>query len=77
MPRLRRVAVAVVLTLVVVAIALAVVDLYLTGNGRLPLGRPWIAWPALGVHLSRADSLLILACLVAGAGAWLARPAPR
>lgn len=57
-------------TAVVVAIALAVVDLYLSGHGRRPLGAPWLEWPAAGVHLSRADVVLLAAVLSAVVVAW-------
>jgi hypothetical protein len=52
------------------AIALAVVDLYLSGHGLRPLGTPWLDWPAAGVHLSRADVILLGAVLLAAAVTW-------
>jgi hypothetical protein len=57
-------------TAILVAIALAVVDLYLSGHGLLPLGAPWLDWPAAGVHLSRADAMLLGAVLLAVAVTW-------
>lgn len=42
------------------AIGLAIADLYLAGHGHASLGRPWLEWAALGVHLSRADVALLL-----------------
>ena len=57
-------------TAIVVAIALAVVDLYLSGHGLRPLGTPWDEWPAAGVHLSRADVILLGAVLSAVVLTW-------
>jgi hypothetical protein len=57
-------------TAALVAIALAVVDLYLSGHGLLPLGTRWLDWPAAGVHLSRADAVLLGAVLLAVALTW-------
>jgi hypothetical protein len=57
-------------TAILAAIALAVVDLYLSGHGLRPLGSPWLDWPAAGVHLSRADVILLGAVLLAAAVTW-------
>ena len=57
-------------TAILVAIALAVVDLYLSGHGLRPLGTPWLEWPAAGVHLSRADVILLGAVLLAVVVTW-------
>jgi hypothetical protein len=55
---------------IVAAILLAVVDLYLSGHGLRTLGGPWLDWSAAGVHLSRADVLLLVAAGLAAAVAW-------
>jgi len=57
-------------TAILAAIALAVVDLYLSGHGLPPLGTPWLDWPAAGVHLSRADVILLGAVLLAVVLTW-------
>ncbi|MDH4044227.1 MAG: hypothetical protein OEW06_07200 [Gemmatimonadota bacterium] len=67
-PRLIRTVITTVVTAFAAAIALAVLDLYLTGHGHPSIARAWIAWPAVGVHLSRADVLVLLA---AGGGGFL------
>jgi hypothetical protein len=62
---------------VLVAVVLAVVDLYLGGHGLPLLGRPWLDLDALGVHLSRADLMFLLAVLLGAALAWRgSRPSP-
>ena len=50
---------------ILAAVVLAVVDLYMTGHGGDPIGRPWIEWFSF-VHLSRADVLLYAATLIGG-----------
>jgi hypothetical protein len=55
---------------VLVAIALTVVDLYLAGHGRPPLGRPWLDLDDVGIHLSRADIVFLLAAVLAAAFTW-------
>lgn len=55
---------------VLVALALTVVDLYLTGHGLRSLSRPWLDVEELGVHLSRADVVFLLATVLAAALAW-------
>jgi hypothetical protein len=55
---------------VVVAIALTVVDLYLTGHGLRSLSRPWLDVEQLGVHLSRADVVFLLAAVIGAALTW-------
>jgi hypothetical protein len=55
---------------VLVAMALTILDLYQVGHGQLALSRPWLDVARLGIHLSRADVVFLLA-LVLGAGlAW-------
>ena len=53
----------------VLAITLAVVDLWLAGHGHPPLSRPWLDVPEWGVHLSRADVILLAGIVVAALGA--------
>ena len=60
------------LAAVLSAIAAAVVDLYVAGHGYPSILRPWIEWPAAGIHLSRADAAMLVASTLAGWGAWRA-----
>lgn len=55
---------------VLVAITLTVLDLYLTGHGQQPLGRPWLDLEQLGVHLSRADVVFLLAAVLGAGFTW-------
>jgi hypothetical protein len=57
--------------MVVVAITVAVTDVYLAGHNRPTLGRPWLVYPDLRVHLSRGDLLLLVAATMAGV--WFTR----
>ena len=57
-------------TAILAAIALAVTDLYLSGHGLRPLGAPWLDRPAAGIHLSRADVILLGLVLVAVVVTW-------
>jgi hypothetical protein len=57
-------------TMVTAAIVIAVVDIYLTGHSLPSLGEPLVSWPALGVRMSRADAILVVATVGAGIGAW-------
>ena len=61
-------------TAILVAIALAVVDLYLSGHGLRQLSSPWLDWPAAGVHLSRADVIVLIAVPLAAAVTWFRMP---
>lgn len=54
----------------VVAIGIAVIDLYLTGRGMVPLGRPLLDWSAAGIHLSLADVVFLAAAALAAAITW-------
>lgn len=47
------------------AIILGLVDIYLSGHGLLPLSRPWLAYPDWGIHLSRADVILLAGAFIA------------
>jgi len=51
---------------VIAAIVLTIVNLYLSGHSLPALDRPWIDWPSLGVHLSRADLLLLTITVLTG-----------
>ena len=53
---------------VLAALVLTVVDLYQAGHGQPLLSRPWLEVSDLGVHLSRADVVFLLAGVL---GAWL------
>jgi hypothetical protein len=64
-------------TMVTTAIVIAVVDIYLTGHSLPSLGEPLVSWPALGVHMSRADAILVVATVGAGIGAWFLGPQGR
>ena len=55
---------------VLVAMALTVVDLYQAGHGQLLLSRPWLDVDRLGVHLSRADAVCLLAGVLGAALTW-------
>jgi hypothetical protein len=55
---------------VLLALALTVVDLYRAGHGQLLLGRPWLEWEGLGVHLSRADAVCLLGAMLGAALTW-------
>jgi hypothetical protein len=55
---------------VLVAMALTVVDLYQAGHGQLLLSRPWLDVERLGVHLSRADAVSLLAGVLGAALTW-------
>lgn len=62
---------------VTAAVVLAVVDIYLTGHNLPALSRPWVEWPAVGVHMSRADAIVLGAAAAAGIGAWFLNPRGR
>jgi hypothetical protein len=55
---------------ILLAIALTVVDLYQAGHGQRLLSRPWLDLEVLGVHLSRADAVCLLAAVVGAALTW-------
>jgi hypothetical protein len=56
---------------VIAAVALAVIDLYLVGHGLGTIRGPLADWPALGVHVSPADVILLSAAALAAVGTWL------
>jgi hypothetical protein len=55
---------------VLIAIGLTVTDVYLSGHGQPTLGRPWLDLESLGVHLSRADVVFLVAFMLGAALAW-------
>jgi hypothetical protein len=57
-------------TALVVAMVLVVLDLYLTGHALGTISGPLLDWPALGVHLSLADILMLVAAALAAAITW-------
>ena len=52
------------------AIVLALADISATGHGRPGLAAPWLDWPARGVHVSRADALMLGVSAIAAGIAW-------
>jgi hypothetical protein len=54
----------------VFAIVLSLVDISATGHGWPTLAVPWLDWPALGVHLSRADAVMLGASAIVAGFAW-------
>lgn len=56
-----------VATAFLAAMVLAIIDLYLTGHSRPPLGRPWLSLFGGKIAISRAELLLYLAIAF---GAW-------
>lgn len=57
-------------TAVIVALALTLVDLYLTGHALWSITFPLVDWPALGVHLSLADGLMLISAALAAGLTW-------
>ena len=57
-------------TALVVAMVLVVLDVYLTGHALGTISSPLVDWPALGVHLSLADLLMLAAAAVAAGFTW-------
>ena len=57
-------------TALVVAMVLVVLDVYLTGHALGTISGPLVDWPALGVHLSLADLLMLAAAAVAAGFTW-------
>ena len=55
---------------IVFAIVFTLADIYATGHGRPTIAGPWLDWPALGVHLSPADAVLLVASAIAAGIAW-------
>ena len=51
---------------------LTILDLYRAGHGQPLLARPWIDLAELGVHLSRANVMFLLAALLGAGVAWRA-----
>jgi hypothetical protein len=64
-------------TALVVAMTLVVLDVYLTGHAIGTISGPLLDWPALGVHLSPADVLMLAAAALAAGITWVRlRPGP-
>ena len=61
-------------TAVVVGIALALADIYVSGHGGHTINGPLWDWPALGIHLSPADVVLLGSAAVAATIAWRRLP---
>jgi hypothetical protein len=55
---------------VLVALGLTIADLYLAGHGIPATGRPWLDVEPLGVHLSRADVLFLVAAVLGAVFTW-------
>jgi Mg/Co/Ni transporter MgtE len=53
-----------------VALVLTLVDLYLSGQGYRSLSAPFVNAPALGVHVSMADVLFLIAVALGGVITW-------
>jgi hypothetical protein len=54
----------------VAAVLLALADIAVTGHGGHTIRGPLLDWPALGVHLSPADIVLLCAAAIAAGIAW-------
>jgi hypothetical protein len=54
----------------VVAVLLALADIAVTGHGGHTIRGPLLDRPALGVHLSPADTVLLGAAVIAAGIAW-------
>jgi hypothetical protein len=59
------------------ALALGVADLYLSGHAAGALGGPMLDFGPLGVHLSLADVVLLIAVLLAAGITWTELGGPR
>jgi hypothetical protein len=53
-----------------VALLLTVADMYVTGHGGPKLTRAWLDWPSVGVHLSPADVVMLVAAAIGARIAW-------
>jgi hypothetical protein len=60
-----------------VALAMGLADLYLSGHGAGTLGGPMLDLGALGLHLSLADVVVVIAALLAGGITWTELGGPR
>jgi hypothetical protein len=61
-------------TALAVALALTVLDFYLTGHALGSITKPLLDWPALGVHLSLADIVMLGAAVLAAGFTWRRTP---
>jgi hypothetical protein len=55
---------------VLAALALTILDLYLAGHGMPPVGRAWLDVDRLGIHLSRADVVFLIAAVLGAGLTW-------
>lgn len=62
---------------VVLTILLSLADIYSTGHGGPTITGPLLDWPAVGVHLSAADVVMLGASAIAAAVAWRRSGRPR
>ena len=60
-----------------VALAMGLSDIYLSGHGAGTLGGPMLDLAALGVHVSLADVVVLIAALLAGGITWTELGGPR
>ena len=59
------------------AFAMGLADIYLSGHGAGTLGGPVLDLNALGVHLSLADVVVLIAAMLAGGITWTELGGPR
>jgi uncharacterized membrane protein YfcA len=62
---------------VVLSILLSLADIYSTGHGGGTITGPLLDWPAVGVHLSAADVVMLSASAIAVVVAWRRSGRPR
>jgi len=60
-----------------VALAMGLADIYLSGHGAGTLGGPTVDLDAIGIHLSLADAVVLIAALLAGGITWTELGGPR
>lgn len=60
-----------------VALAMGLGDIYLSGHGAGTLGGPTLDLATLGVHVSLADVVVLIAALLAGGITWTELGGPR
>ena len=62
---------------VILSILLSLADIYSTGHGGRTITGPLLDWPAVGVHLSTADAVMLGASAIAAGIAWRRSGRPR
>ena len=62
---------------VVLSILLPLADIYSTGHGGPTITGPFLDWPAVRVHLSAADVVMLGASAIAAGVAWRRSLKPR